>query len=251
MEGSLPNYHSSQTEQYSFNEELMALSKSNSVDDWRARFERLLHQKGFFLYLFSLGKSTGNEDMFSHIETTFPQGWLDYYRENDYREVDPIVKHSKCCYLPLFWSEKAAMSHGRSRDFWRSRELYGLEKGVSLPLRYQCKAGYLSVAHEECTLETCSDESRWRIGELFFILPFALEGLVNCRRPSQSYSLSPREMECLQWGSVGKTSWEISIILRCSERTVNFHFTNAIGKLGVNNRSQAIAVALAHGLINV
>ena len=39
--------------------------------------------------------------------------------------------------------------------------------------------------------------------------------------------------------------------LNITERTVNFHFSNIISKLGVLNRHEAIAMGVAHGLIQV
>ncbi|MBN8739205.1 MAG: hypothetical protein BGP24_09455 [Lysobacterales bacterium 69-70] len=61
--------------------------------------------------------------------------------------------------------------------------------------------------------------------------------------------LSPREREVLHWAAIGKTSWEISVILGTSERTVNFHLANAARKLGTRGRSATCARALALGLI--
>ena len=55
--------------------------------------------------------------------------------------------------------------------------------------------------------------------------------------------LSPREREVLGWLRMGKTSWDISVILRISERTVNYHVNNIIRKLGVVNRMQAVSMA--------
>jgi len=61
--------------------------------------------------------------------------------------------------------------------------------------------------------------------------------------------LTERELECLRWTASGKTSWEISIILSISESTVIFHIKNAIEKLQVTNRSQAVAKAIAQSRI--
>lgn len=61
--------------------------------------------------------------------------------------------------------------------------------------------------------------------------------------------LSIRENEVLRWASIGKTSWEISIILKISERTVNFHFSEAARKLGVKGRRAACTAAMMQGLI--
>ncbi len=47
----------------------------------------------------------------------------------------------------------------------------------------------------------------------------------------------------------GKSSWEISVILNISERTVNFHIYNIMQKLEAVNRTHAVAVATSLGLI--
>ena len=61
--------------------------------------------------------------------------------------------------------------------------------------------------------------------------------------------ITEREIECLQWASIGKTAWEISMILSISERTVGFHLANAAVKLQANNRTHAVSTALKKGLI--
>jgi len=67
--------------------------------------------------------------------------------------------------------------------------------------------------------------------------------------PDRRMPLSRRELECLHWSALGKTSWETAIILGLSERTVNFHVRNACHKLRVHSRRAAIALALGCGMI--
>jgi DNA-binding NarL/FixJ family response regulator len=61
--------------------------------------------------------------------------------------------------------------------------------------------------------------------------------------------LAQREVETLTWAARGKTSAEIAQILGLSKRTVDFHLDNARSKLGVANRTQAVAKAAAGQLI--
>jgi len=63
--------------------------------------------------------------------------------------------------------------------------------------------------------------------------------------------LSNRETEVLNWLKQGKSSWDVSVILGISERTVNYHIYNIMQKLDVVNRPQALAVAARLGLIDV
>lgn len=69
------------------------------------------------------------------------------------------------------------------------------------------------------------------------------------RRPVGKPLLSDRECEVLRWSAIGKTSWETSMILCISERTVNFHLQQISRKLGVKGRRAACARAVALGLI--
>jgi len=48
---------------------------------------------------------------------------------------------------------------------------------------------------------------------------------------------------------MGKTSWEISVIIGLSERTVNFHIARVCEKLGVHRRQAAISLAIQLGLL--
>jgi DNA-binding CsgD family transcriptional regulator len=62
-------------------------------------------------------------------------------------------------------------------------------------------------------------------------------------------NLSPRERECLALAFQGLTARETSQILKCSERTVNYHLANAMSKLKVDNKMAAIQRACWFGAI--
>lgn len=62
--------------------------------------------------------------------------------------------------------------------------------------------------------------------------------------------LSGRELQCLEWVSLGKTSWETAYILGLSERTVNFHLRNACRKLNVYGRQAGVVKAVRLGLLH-
>jgi LuxR family transcriptional regulator, quorum-sensing system regulator SolR len=62
-------------------------------------------------------------------------------------------------------------------------------------------------------------------------------------------TLSPRERECLVLAFQGLTARESSQRLHCSERTVNYHLANAMGKLKVDNKMAAIQRACWLGAI--
>lgn len=61
--------------------------------------------------------------------------------------------------------------------------------------------------------------------------------------------LSKREVECLKWAAVGKTDYEISLIIGRSRATIRFHINNACTKLNAVNKSQALLKAAQLGYI--
>lgn len=63
--------------------------------------------------------------------------------------------------------------------------------------------------------------------------------------------LTRKETECLRWCKEGKTNWEIGEIMSISEKTVEFHLSNTIKKLGVSNRITAVVKGIRLGLISI
>lgn len=61
--------------------------------------------------------------------------------------------------------------------------------------------------------------------------------------------ISEREMEVLRWLKEGKTNWEISMILKISERTVKYHVKNICAKLDAMNRTHAVVIAIDRGIL--
>ena len=60
---------------------------------------------------------------------------------------------------------------------------------------------------------------------------------------------TPRELEVLQLMGQGARNKEIAERLVIAERTVKIHVGNILSKLNVDNRTEAVAVALKSGLL--
>ena len=68
-------------------------------------------------------------------------------------------------------------------------------------------------------------------------------------QPTQRAQLSEREHEVLVLLAEGAPNKEIAFRLHITERTVKAHVTSIFNKLGVNSRTEAVAVALRSGLL--
>jgi DNA-binding NarL/FixJ family response regulator len=63
--------------------------------------------------------------------------------------------------------------------------------------------------------------------------------------------LTPREQEVLNLLAQGLLNKEIAVRLGITQRTVKFHVSSLLGKLGAGNRTEALAIAAQHGLVKL
>ena len=68
--------------------------------------------------------------------------------------------------------------------------------------------------------------------------------------PSPGHDLTPRELEVLVLLVDGKRNKDIAAELTVSLGTVRVYVSNILGKLGANNRTEAVSLALQHNLIS-
>ncbi|EAR10678.1 LuxR, transcriptional regulator [Reinekea sp. MED297] len=207
----------------------------------------------YFLFGLALPNSITHSDILMY--DNYPGEWRRVYDESGYAKRDPIVQYSISNYMPVTWaqiSESPSYSRSDLKIMWEA-EASGLKAGFSLPIHGAVgEFGMISFASNHNT-----DEQRLKYAEAIPVIQMlvpAIQDAVKRLRVSESKEppakLTKREIECLTWATEGKSSWEISQILGCSERTAIFHLSNAANKLGATNRYQAISKALLCGIIN-
>lgn len=64
-------------------------------------------------------------------------------------------------------------------------------------------------------------------------------------------TLTEREVDVLRLMAKGGSNKDIGAALHISEGTVKFHVNNILGKLGVDDRTQAVTIALQRGIIHL
>ncbi len=77
--------------------------------------------------------------------------------------------------------------------------------------------------------------------------PEATDAMIAAaQRPSPGADLTPRERELLGLMTRGMANQQIANALGLALPTVKFHITNILAKLAVDNRTEAVLVALKH-----
>ena len=63
--------------------------------------------------------------------------------------------------------------------------------------------------------------------------------------------LTPREIQVLRLIGDGSKNKQVADQLSISENTVNFHIKNIMDKLGANDRTHAVTIAVRRGLLQI
>lgn len=206
-----------------------------------------------------LGKINGHIIHIKNIiNVNFPEQWLNLYFKNNLFKYDPIVlNHSSP--NAMIWSQVAStLNDEKSKLVFDHAQAFGLFEGVSYGIEDH-KTKISSIF----SLSGFSEKIPGHHIALFeTIVPHLHQALFKLNQDDadiqdshnkivKSSILSHREKEILNWIMVGKSNWEISIILNISERTVKFHVSNILKKLDTVSRTHAVAIALNIGLITL
>ncbi len=189
-------------------------------------------------------------DIMRVVDVSYPPGWMAHYLERNYARVDPIFRKHFQQYRTQVWSRTfAEIASPEEKSFLHDANSCGLNDGITLgiPERRSALASLFSFHGKGLV------KHNLHLDILEYLLPHfhcALAASVPASS-APAPNLSNREREVLQWAAIGKTNWEISVILGISERTAKFHVQRAMSKLGASSRAYMVARALQQKLVQL
>ncbi|MDA8138628.1 MAG: LuxR C-terminal-related transcriptional regulator [Desulfobacteraceae bacterium] len=181
------------------------------------------------------------------LDVSYPTGYMDLYFENCFHLTDAVL----CTFLthlsPVNW-----LSLDRQYNYNYPAAVLALDYnmrdgwayGMVNPRTSDCTAFFMGGPTAETSIRS--------IKILEYIIPFFSQAYTRVLKKDAlpKMELSAIEREVLHWIKEGKSSWEISMILKCSKRCVDFHTNNIKSKLNAVTRPQAVAIGLQSGLID-
>jgi len=183
-----------------------------------------------------------------------PDGYYDAYMTNRWERIDPVVACSLRAIRPFLWSdvvEQTTLTEAQIAFMNECRSLK-VHSGIVFPFhgpghRLDIMSISRRVAEppnsERSSLLHAISVQTWdRYLELSHEQLFAEQ---------EGAPLTVRELEILRWCKDGKSRPEIGDILSISHKTVEFHLTNIMNKLGANNQISAVVIAIQRGLIEL
>ena len=235
-------------------EMLESLQRCGSVEELHGAARRIARDFGFEHFLYCVQVNLSLTRPYQFILSGYPSEWRARYDAKHYVDIDPTISHCSMRCVPLVWSRQAFSGAPATRMLDEARE-HGLGNGASFAIHgRRGEMAMLSLARPGAEQAAQRDTLHFLgTAQLFACyLHEAVQRVVLSKEavPLGEAHLTRREKECLLWASEGKTGWEISKIVRVSERTVVFHLQNAARKMGVATRQHAVARALSMNLIS-
>lgn len=237
-------------------QQLLRVNQESAWCDALFEFGRGL---GFDRCLVALVPKPGMSLEQAYLRSNYPAVWRSFYDTEKLVHVDPTVAHCVAHSTSLVWSPSLFRS-GPQQIMYEEASGHGLRSGVTLPMHGpRGELGILCWVNDARPSRAFDRHVSAVLPELSLLRDVAFQSgidfaqmtanpageLVKETRPD----LSERELECLKWVMVGKTSWEIGQILGISLSTVNFHVMSFKRKLEANSRNQAVIKAIKLGLL--
>ncbi|PLZ04439.1 LuxR family transcriptional regulator [Burkholderia sp. WAC0059] len=219
---------------------------------WFGAIERLADSWGFSQVLLGILPRPGLRFEDAFIRTNYASSWRQTYDRQGLVYIDPIVSHCATHASPLIWSPEI-FSTRPQQSMYEEACAHGLRAGVTLPIHGpRQEAGMLCFVNDTNPTDKFWNDVNRALPNLVLLRDLVIDTSQRyLSRHEQTLlpKLTPRERECLEWTARGKSTWEISHILSCSEAVVNFHMKNIRAKFGVNSRRAAAVIATQLGLI--
>jgi len=236
-------------------ERFSRLMQSANEAEWCKALYQLGNDLGFERTLVALVVKPAIKLEDAFLRSNYAPEWRDTYDRNKLAYCDPTVAHCITRSTSLLWSPDIFVSP-QQKQMYEAASGYGLRSGVTLPIHGpKGELGTLCFVNDRNPGTVFRKDLDHALPDLSLLRDIVFDtGVRFCTWPETGLptpKLTVRELECLKWTAAGKTTWEISKILHCSQSVVNFHITNLRDKLGAGSRRDAVVKALRLGLIDL
>lgn len=225
---------------------IAALQSESSADGILTCFSALIGSLGYERFLMTRlpAPPLGMQLKQFTLLNGWAEDWLDHYTANNYLAEDPIAAQAFKAVSGFAWSD-VSLSQCCRRGLKIMDEAASIRMNDGFVVPIAAPGGLRAVvtmAGENPSIEPHARAYLQLLGV------YAFEKLSSLDEPKNNgplkRRLSPRERECLTWVAAGKTDRDVSDILDISEHTAKTYIRNAMRKLDVRSRPQAVAEAI-------
>ena len=230
-----------------------AVLQSRNREEFRLDVMRFTQQLGFekVSAITVIDRALGKSE-FIAVDNS-PIEFTETYCDPAMQRRDPVMQHCRRQSVPIIWDQGTYVEIGLG-ELWEQQARFGYRTGIAMALHLPDGKHFVLGVNRDNDLPGDPGELQRVVADLQLFAVHAQDAAMRLLVPKDQQperpSLTPRELEALRWTMEGKTAWEVGAVLGITERTVVFHVSNAMHKLGCVNKQQAVLKALRLGLID-
>lgn len=215
------------------------MNNNKSQDDLHNRLGSLNIK--FYKYIFF----DHSQVILPDILSTYPQEWLMFYQKTKLYYDDPIIKYARTTVKPFAWSSLFSYLSNDEQGFFKLAKQYGIDDGYTFVINDGLgNSAFLNVMCDKTFDIDLSffDVHRSELQLLlvdFYDVYLRQKKSIEYYRNRISLMISDKEKQVLALGCDGLKYKDIALELGIAERTVKFHVSNIVNKLGADSAKQA------------
>ena len=234
------------------------IQSSLTAEEAFAHFNKAMADYGYNNNCYTLMNDhpSVNQKAYHGLATSYPEDWLNYYKEREYQKVDAVWNRLLQRPTPFFWrdviegqkkdSSVAEEKRKLSEQVMNEAEDAGVADGIGI--------SFVSTLGEIAGIGLSRDRPETKnnyqdMAEVYLISTVFHDKYLSLFTRPEVPKFSNREREVLLWSAEGKTDWETAEILGISVPTVRFHWKNIFEKTQVNSKTFATTIAIRHRVI--
>jgi DNA-binding CsgD family transcriptional regulator len=225
------------------------IDETPNIDGVVSKLRDLLHVDHIVYHSSKLGASPSDPLRGPYIRLTYPAPWIMRYLQMGYADVDPVLREAFRRTIPFEWSELNFEREAESL-FLADAVAHGVgPHGFSVPvLTKRGHRGHFGVSSSRSEQEwsTFIQTTRSTLIEIANRLHRRIIAEVF---GEDGPHLTARELECLRWVALGKSTGEIAAILKISPHTTRGYLKSVHHKLDCVTSAQAVSKAIQLGLL--
>ncbi len=182
-----------------------------------------------------------------------PAAFLEISRNLDQARTDPVLHRLMKSSVPFIYDQKLYADSGAG-DLWEEQAPFGYCTGISVGLHLPNDRHFLLGVDRPKNLPRSEFKLTRMLANLQLLAvhaQYAAQQIFgdDLGAADPKPALTPREVECLKWTMEGKSAYVTGQILSISASAVNFHLQNAMRKLGVASKHQAVLKCVNLGVL--
>jgi len=201
---------------------------------------------GFQRYILSCNKADVSELMTAPTLTNWTEGELDAYNRGGWGTRASLLELLDQTGLRKAWQPNDWGHSAKARKYAEYLCSIGIRSGVTASIlgRPETVSAITAMSFSEVILDPDSPHAVAAIAQAA-CTQAAMLGVPDVR-PSTMLpglnKLSAKQIEILEWASQGKSNRDIATIVGSSKRTIDYHMSEILRKLGVASRAQAVMI---------